>query len=518
MNDGNLLKGNATRFKSGEEAAKNGQKGGVASGIARRKKSSMASIARQIAATPIASDKVKRQLQAIGVADDELTNAAVVVASVYSAATKGDIKAIEKWEQLAEAKDDDEKVYELPARVLGKAYVDINRNITPNRTYVFKGGRGSLKSSYVSLKIIELLKNNPTMHACVVRKVGSTIKDSVYSQIKWAINELGLEDEFEYKKSPPEIVLKKTGQVIYFRGCDDPVKLKSTKPVFGYIGILWIEELDQINGEAEERSVRQSILRGGSEAYAFMSYNPPKTSSAWVNKALLIPDENRVVHSTTYLDAPDEWLGQVFIDDAEHLKDVNPQAYAHEYLGEVNGTGGQVFEDVEVRAITDDEIKRFDRIYQGVDWGWFPDPYAFIRCAYDTARETIYIFDEHVVNKQSNAQTARWLIEHGYNDYRITCDSAENKSVNDYKDAGLPAIPAIKGAGSVEYSFKWLQVRHIVVDPIRCPHATQEITEYEYERDKEGNVISGYPDKNNHSIDALRYAFEQYWTRRGNSA
>ena len=131
--------------------------------------------------------------------------------------------------------------YELPARVIGRAFVDINRRIQPNMTYVFEGGRGGLKSSYISLKIVELLKNNPTMHACIIRKMGNTLKDSVYAQMKWAINELGLYDEFNCKLSPLEIVLKETGQTIYFRGCDDPLKLKSIKPPFGYIGILWKE-------------------------------------------------------------------------------------------------------------------------------------------------------------------------------------------------------------------------------------------------------------------------------------
>ena len=225
-----------------------------------------------------------------------------------------------------------------------------------------------------------------------------------------------------------------------------------------------------------------------------------------------------MVHYSNYLEAPPEWLGKKFIDDAEHLKEVNPAAYAHEYLGEANGDGGNVFEYLEIRDITDEEIERMDRIHQGVDFGWYPDQFAFLRTYYDSAREKIYLIDELYVNKWSNQQTAEWIKQKGYNDYAIICDSAEPKSVNDYRDAGLPARGAVKGPGSVEYGFKWLQSRTLVIDPRRTPNAYAEIVGYEYERDKDGNVISGYPDENDHAISALRYAYEPHFNRRGNSA
>jgi PBSX family phage terminase large subunit len=336
--------------------------------------------------------------------------------------------------------------------------------------------------------------------------------------MKWAINILDLANEFECKVSPLEIVYKKTGQTIYFRGLDDETKLKSIKPPFGYIGILWKEEKDQMKGAAEERSVNQSVLRGGDISFDFSSYNPPKSKSAWVNKEKLIPNPNRVIHQSNYLEAPPEWLGKKFLDDAAHLKEVNPAAYAHEYMGEANGDGGNVFEYLEIRTITDEEIKRMDRIYQGVDFGWYPDQFAFLRTYYDSAREKIYLLDELYVNKWSNAQTAEWIKDKGYDDYNIICDSAEPKSVNDYRDAGLPARGAAKGPGSVEYGFKWLQSRTIVIDPKRTPNAYAEIVGYEYERDRDGNVVSGYPDENDHAISALRYAYEPHFNRRGNSA
>ena len=323
--------------------------------------------------------QAKKSLAKLGIDDENANNNARIVASVYSKAIEGNMMAVEKWEQLVADKKADTAVYELPARVIGKAFVDINRRIEPNIEYVFEGGRGGLKSSYVAFKIVEILKNNPQMHACITRQVAGTLKDSVYANMKWAINELGLMEEFEFKVSPLEIKYIKTGQTIYFRGLDDETKLKSIKPEFGYIGILWKEEKDQMKGDAQERSVNQSVLRGGDISYDFSSYNPPKSKSNWVNRIKLVPNPKRVIHHSCYTDAPPEWLGKKFIEDAEHLKEVNPEAYEHEYLGIPNGDGGNVFEYLEIRDITDEEISHMDRIYPGVDFGWYPDQYCYLR-------------------------------------------------------------------------------------------------------------------------------------------
>lgn len=519
-NEQNLLKGKATQFKSGEMAASMGAKGGIASGEAKRAKKSMAELAKKMLDSKLGQkEKEKLKEKYADLDDDDATVATLMLTGQIQSAMKGNTKAFVAVNDLLDkaAKKEETKTYELPARVLGKAFVDINRRIEPNISYVFKGGRGGLKSSYISLKIIELIKNNPQMHACVVRKVGNTLRDSVFAQIKWAINELGLADEFDQKVNPLEITYKATGQKIFFRACDDPMKLKSIKPEFGYIGILWVEERDQLNGPEEERNIKQSVLRGGMLSYDFCSYNPPKSKSNWVNQEELIPNDKRTIHSCTYLDAPIEWLGQKFIDDAEHLKEVNPEAYEHEYMGVANGEGGSVFEFLDIRTITDAEIATFDTIYQGVDWGWI-DPFVFIRVYYDTDSDSIYLIDEHYVKKTPNTDNAEWILNKGYDDYPITCDSAEPKSVNDFKDYGLNARQAIKGPGSVDYGMKFLAGRKIVIDPQRTPYAMEEFVNYEYERDKEGHVISGYPDLNNHTIDAVRYALERFYNMRGNNA
>lgn len=411
----------------------------------------------------------------------------------------------------------DDRPFELPARLVAAPFVNVHRDIMDRvyTEYVFEGGRGSTKSSFVSLEIPTLIKNNPQMHALCCRKVGNTLRDSVYSQLVWAIDALGLGEEFDTKVSPLEITYKPTGQKIYFRGADDPVKLKSIKPPFGHIGILWFEELDQFAGDGECRNIQQSVIRGGDEAYIFKSFNPPKAKNNWANQYVKLPKATRLVNHSDYRAVPPKWLGKAFLDEAEYLQGVNPAAYEHEYLGVPNGSGGMVFENVVAETITDEQIRHFDRVLNGVDWGYYPDPWAFNRCHYDAARRVLYIFDELTANKKGNKETAKMLTDRGLTrEDRITADSAEPKSVADYNKLGLKCLGTEKGPGSVEYSMKWLQsLARIVIDPVRCPDTYREFTGYEYERTKDGEIMSGYPDANNHHIDAVRYATERVWQR-----
>lgn len=402
---------------------------------------------------------------------------------------------------------------------IGSAFYNVAHDVFHHghTHYDFSGGRGSLKSSTVSILVVLLImqEQNKDIHALVLRKVANTIRDSVFAQYIWAIGELGAAAYWESKVSPMELIYKPTGQKIMFRGADDPMKIKSIKVPFGYIGITHFEEKDQFAGRSEIRTILQSTMRGGSVFWNFESYNPPISRDNWANKDSLEEREDRLCHKSTYLEAPREWLGEQFILEAEHLRDTDERAYQHEYLGIPIGTGGNVFDKLELRDISDEEISRFDRIYQGVDFGWFPDPFAFIRLHYDRARETIYLIDEIYQNKLSNEESSKMIYERGYTDARIVCDSAEPKSVADFRAMRLPAIEAVKGAGSVEYGMKFLQRRTIVIDRRRTPHAYDEFVEYEYERNKEGEIISGYPDANNHLIDAVRYALEPANRRMG---
>ena len=433
---------------------------------------------------------------------------------------------IGKYNGAFTEKDDDPLedgiAFTLPADVLAPKFLDAYDDIREHghTEYVFKGGRGSTKSSFISLALIWMIKNNPSMHAIALRQVGNTLRDSVYSQIEWAINELGLASQFKCTVSPLEIVYRPTGQTIYFRGADEPGKIKSIKPSFGYIGIAWFEELDQFHGPEAVRNIEQSAIRGGDLAYIFKSFNPPRSAANWVNKYCQIPKAGQYQHHSTYLDLGSRirWLGRPWVEEADHLRDVNPGAYEHEYLGVANGTGGMVFENVQLRKITDEEIAEFDRILMGNDWGYYPDPWHWVKCHYDAARHTLFIFDELRMFKASNQQTYNALV----NDKFVTpedlliADSAEPKSVADYRGYGLNCRPAEKGPESVRYSMKWLQsLTAIVIDNERAPESAQEFLNFEYERDKDDNIISEFPDANNHAIDATRYATNLIWRRRG---
>ena len=540
MNEQNLI------VPTSSEARENGSKGGKASGAARRKKRDMKKCMELLLSLP-ASQMADYQLLAdMGVSFDELdeqdvNNMLAVNAALLRQAKLGDVAAIKELRSII--RDDErikiererlklerEKAFPpvkgsgtayngIPASLIAPSFSSVAFDIADggHSEYDFPGGRGSTKSSFISLQVIDLLEKNPEMHACALRQVGNTLKDSVYNQILWAISALYLDGEYSATKSPLEITRVKTGQKIYFRGADDGNKIKSIKPPFGYIGILWFEELDQFDGPEAVRKIEQSVIRGGDRAYKFKSFNPPKSAQNWANKYIREPREDRLVTDSNYLTVPRKWLGEAFLNDAEFLKETNPAAYENEYMGVANGTGGNVFDNVTVRRVSDDEITTFGTILHGVDWGWYPDPFAYVRCAYLAAQHTLVIYDEYRCNKRGNEETAEELKRRGVTGSDlIMCDSAEKKSVADYRAYGLLARGAEKGPGSVDYSMKWLQsLKEIVIDNDRCPQTAAEFLEYEYERTRDGEIISGYPDANNHSIDAVRYATSQIWRRSG---
>ena len=379
--------------------------------------------------------------------------------------------------------------------------------------YWLEGGRGSTKSSDISVEIPQLLITNPECHAVVLRKIGNTIKNSVYPQMQWGIDALGLTSKFRFKTSPHEITYKKTGQKILFFGVDDPQKIKSIKLPFGYVGIVWCEELDQFSGMEEIRNLNQSLLRGGPRFWEFCSFNPPKSQNNWVNEEKLFDDPDRLVHHSTYLGVPKEWLGERFFEDAEKLRARNETAYRHEYLGEVTGTGGAVFENVEEMTMSDRLVRTFDRRYYGLDFGFAVDPLAFVAMYYDAKHEDLYIFDEIYQQKMTNGQAAE-LITTRSNHGRILADSAEPKSIAEMAALGLRISGARKGPDSIDYGMKWLQGRNrIYIDKRRCPNTYKEFITYEYEHNKDGQFVSAYPDANNHSIDAVRYGLSEVMSR-----
>ncbi len=374
--------------------------------------------------------------------------------------------------------------------------------------YWLAGGRGSTKSSFIGLTIPLLLMQNPNCHVVVLRKVRNTVKNSVFPQIQWGIDTLQMTGKFRAITSPHEITYTLTGQKILFFGLDDPAKVKSIKLPFGYVGIVWLEELDQFSGMEEIRNVLQSLLRGGEKYWVFCTYNPPKSRNNWVNEEIIQTRPDRLVHHSTYLDVPREWLGEQFFLEADTLKNKNELLYRHEYLGEVTGTGGAVFDNVEDMAMSDERVGNFDRLYYGLDFGFAVDPLAFVAIHYDKKKEEVYIFDELYRQKLTNDRTGKWL-KRKYPTAMLIADSAEPKSIAELRSMGVNVRGARKGRDSVDYGIKWLQSRRtIYIDKRRCPNAYREFVTYEYERNREGQFISAYPDKNNHAIDAVRYGLD----------
>jgi len=398
--------------------------------------------------------------------------------------------------------------------------------------YCFPGGRGSTKSSKVSLDIPLIMVSNPQVHAVIFRKVANTIQKSVRPQIEWAIRELGFESLFVIPKSYSNpIVYTPTGQQIIFMGLDDPDKVKSIKLPFGYIGITWWEELDQYAGEAEIRKVLQSTMRGGDKFWDFRTFNPPISKNNWANEYAESAEtrQDTLVVRNTYLDVPKDWLGDVFIYEANQLKEINYKAYEHEYLGIATGTGGDVFQnavDLDMDQLIDlghtkvPMWKTFDQIYSGIDWGFAKDPFRYVRMHFDQKHLDLYIFGEYSTTRTRNKDVFDTIFDElklVTRDELIIADSAEEKSIADFKAYGAFIRGAEKGPESVRYGIKWLQgLRHIYIDKRKCPYTYSEFVNYEYEQDKEGNFISAYPDKDNHSIDAVRYAMNNFWKRRGN--
>ena len=422
---------------------------------------------------------------------------------------------------------------ELFAPVYNRAFKSI-MNHTHER-WTFDGGRASCKSSFISICIIILIVLFPRLNAVIVRKTAKTLRYSVFEQIVWAIDKLhmrrsnGKRAGFKIPRSRttalPITYIRKNGkeQQILFIGLDDPEKSKSLKISTGYIGILWVEEKTEVE-PADLQNLKISALRGGDIFYMFESYNPPSATRHWCNAEARQDDPRRMVIHTTYLDIPREWLGEAILHDIEQTKANNKRAYENIYLGKATGTGRTIFENVKLEEITDEQIKAWDETWQGIDWGYFPDPYAYGSMHYDPTTQTLYIWDELYLYKHGNweafEKTREHMEAHGMSifDDRQTADSAEPKSVADFRQWGGNTRGAIKGKGSRDAGFKWLQgLRAIIIDPKRAPHAADEFTLYEHEIDRRtGEILEGYPEgQPDHFIALTRYATEREWRHAG---
>ncbi|GHU78375.1 terminase large subunit [Clostridia bacterium] len=370
--------------------------------------------------------------------------------------------------------------------IVSPAFEGVHRDVrrSDHLHYWLKGGRGSGKSSYISLEIISGMVRDPNRNAIIYRKVADTLRDSVFAQMVWAIRTLGWTELFQFRYRPMEIMLRPTGQRILFRGADDPVKSKGVKLSRGYFKYTWFEELSEFNGMSDIRTILDSVLRGAKRPVVFYSYNPPKSARNWVNAAALEIDPRRLIHDSDYRSMPPEWLEEAFLSEAEHVRETNERVYRNVYLGEVTGTGGAVFENVVLEPIPVELLEKFDRFHNGMDFGFAVDPDVLIRTAYDKRSSRLYLLDEFY-GVRTPTETLIGRVNGLCGREIVTCDNADPRMIDTLRRGNINAQAAKKGPGSIEHGMRWLQDRAaIVIDPVRCPNAAREFTAYEYRQDR----------------------------------
>lgn len=403
-------------------------------------------------------------------------------------------------------------------------YEDLVDALMYKYSYMWEyGGRGSFKSSFVGILIPILMMNDPECNAICIRNIGGTCRMSVYNQLVWGINELGVSHLFRISKGDQgcyPITYLPYGTKIYFTGLDDPEKIKSFKPHKGYLKISWFEEFPQFKSMEVIRNALQSIRRGSDKPFlTIFTGNPVRFKNHWSNVEFENEKTNpkSKCHLSTYLDTPIEiarkWLGQDWLDDAERLKEINYEAYKHEYLGIPTGYGTGVFNNIEDMTMTEEQISRFDNVGGGIDWGFAEDPCTYTLSHYDSKKKDLYIFEEVFATGLHNSQLYERIKGGHYKNELIIADSEEPKSIADMSQMGLRIIGAKKGSGSIEYGIKELQgLRHIYIDKKRCPNAYREFMNAEYDVDKFNNILPHLiKDKNNHIIDNVRYRMENEW-------
>ena len=422
--------------------------------------------------------------------------------------------------------------------LIGQKFFDLNDDVVNKNhlTYILKSGRGSLKGSFVYLSTIAELQedalNGNITHCVALRKVKDTIRDSVFTNLIWAINMLNLQNEWKYQLSPLKIWNSRTGNSILFRGCAnqlDHKKIKSIKFEKGYGKILIFEESTEFAGIDEIDDIIQSVIRAGDEALIFMPYNPPASKSNWLNEHVRElqrlerdgVDTDTYIHHSTYEDIEEEkrekFLGKKFIEKAQQIKKINPKKYRHVYMGEETGEGLEIYPPFDpkteegvlvLREITNKEMSNFAHIYRGLDFG-YSHATCYSECFYDFNTMTVYIFGEVYKYKASNKTLIR-AIKPAAKGFLITADSEDPRTINEFNKAGLNVIGAKKGPDSKDHGINWLRGQYqIIIDPKRCPEIASDFQNYEYEKDKKtGQIIYEFPDEPDGSA-SIRYGLER---------
>lgn len=382
------------------------------------------------------------------------------------------------------------------------------------RYRVVKGSRASKKSTTTALNMIYRIMRYPESNGLVIRKVFRTVKDSCFSQLKWAIHRLKVDKYWKATNSPLELTYLPTGQKILFRGLDDPLKVTSVAVDKGYLCFLWIEEAYEIMNEDDfnmlDESIRGQVLDDLFKQIT-LTLNP-WNDRHWIKKRFFDTEEKDILAITTNYKC-NEWLDASDLKVFENMRLHNPKRYRVAGLGEWGVVDGLVYENVrEDRFNKEDLIKNNPEIIPvfGLDFGYTNDPTALFCGLLDLENYKIYVFDELYEKGLSNKNIYKEIEKMGYRKERIVADSAEPKSIDELKDLGIYRISAAKkGKDSIINGIQFIQNFEIIVHP-RCVNFMTEITNYQWAKDKFNKAINEPIDEFNHLQDAMRYAIEPY--------
>lgn len=520
MNEKNLI---PVTERTKSEAREISKKGGIASGISRRKAKTTAELINKMLSSP-ADKKMLKSIKPLAsdLDEDEITNNALVCAGMISAAADGNVKAFEcvqEYLSKSESSPDSDKGYTLPITDITIDFVEVYRLIhkvfegkANVREIISKGGRGSIKSNFWAALAEETIYNDPQAHCVFTRRYKTDLNGSVYNQFKKTIIRHGKLDDWEFTTSPMRATYKKTGQMVIFVGADKPISLKSYNMSFGYVKLLIHEECDEMAGIEQMDNIEDTFLRSDTPSLDIKVFNPPKSANNFMNEYTLnkANDPQTYVCHSYYYNVPVEWLGKRFFERAEWFRKNKPKYYSNNYLGEVTGTGGAIFENLELREITDDEIEAMPYFYHGLDFG-YEHPQTFIKAYYDCDTDILYPVEEVYSRRCKNSTFAAKIKK--YKNVEIIADSARPDNIAEMNDWGFDVIKAVKRWGANkgrDYCWEWLrQCNKIVIDRNRTPHLADEMTKLEFELLKDGTFSSEYPKLGEDCVMALIYALNR---------
>ena len=395
------------------------------------------------------------------------------------------------------------------AQVIGGGYKDFW--FSQHRYLIVKGGRGSKKSTTAALKIIYTMMKQPLTNALVIRRVFNTLRDSCFKQLKWAAERLKVSHLWKFTLSPLEAVYLPTEQHILFRGLDDPMSITSITVDKGYINLVWFEEFYQVEKEDDFNKIDMSIrgeMEPGYYKQIIMTFNP-WSEKHWIKRRFFDnPDSNTLALTTTY--KCNEWLGADDIALFEAMKINNPRRYRIEGEGEWGVSQGLIYTNVSEREFDILEVSKRPGTTSifGLDFGYTNDPTAFICGIVDEKAKELYIYDEHYEKAMTNSDIAKMIKYKGYAKEQIIADSAEPKSIEEIKRAGIPRIKAAaKGKDSILNGIQLIQDYKLIVHP-KCENTLLELSNYIWDT-KDGAMINKPIDDYNHLLDALRYGMER---------